>query len=76
MKKCKGQAVSEPSNGNYCSRVGHHWEESKEAWPLVADGGGVSQTTSEGHDERSEGTVLDFPNSLLVGPLLDVVCSR
>ena len=30
-KAVKGQAVSEPSNGKYCSRVGHHWEESKGA---------------------------------------------
>ena len=27
-----------------------------------------SQPTSEGHDEGSEGAMLDFPNSLFVGP--------
>ena len=29
-------------------------------------------TGSEGHDEGSEGAMLDFPNSLFVGPFLDV----
>ena len=41
--------------------------------PLIVDSGGVSQTTSEGHDKGSEGIVPDSLNSLFVGPFLDIL---
>ena len=56
----------------YCSRAVPVWKRAERGEPLVAGGGGASQPNSKGHDEGSEGAVLDFPNSLFIGQFLDV----
>ena len=56
----------------HCSRAVPVWKRAERGEPLVAGGGGASQPNSKGHDEGSEGAVLDFPNSLFVGQFLDV----
>ena len=39
---------------------------------LVADRGCVPETSGERHHKGSEGAVLNFPNSLLIGTYFDV----
>ena len=63
----------DPRNGTAVGLV--PFDRERRGKPLVADsgGGGISQTTSEGHDEGSEVTMLDFQNTLFVGPFLDIL---